>query len=235
MIDTALPLDQPDRQAPSFTEGLRAWARIGVLSFGGLAAQIALMHRVVVEEKKWLSEKQYLGALSFCMLLPGPEAMQLATYAGWRLHGIAGGLAAGLLFVLPGAALILVLASTYAAFGNVPFVEAVFFGVKAAILIIVIEALMRVARRALRRPKHWWIAAGSFIAIFFFAAPFPLIVLIAALYGFLGEARPAPATPQESIRPRMAASLRTALLWLAIWFGPLLALMAIAGKDGLLP
>jgi len=120
------------------------WVRIGLLSFGGPAAQIALMHRVVVAEKGWLTEKQYLNALSFCMLLPGPEAMQLATYAGWRLHGVKGGLAAGLLFILPGAVVVLALASVYAYYGNVPVIESIFFGIKAAVLIIVVEALLAV-------------------------------------------------------------------------------------------
>ena len=169
---------------PTLSEAFWAWWQIGILSFGGPAAQIALMHRVIVEEKKWLDEQQYLNALSFCMLLPGPEAMQLATYAGWRLHGIVGGLIAGLLFVIPGAVVVLVLAMIYAAFGNVPLVDAIFLGIKAAVLIIVIEALLRIAKKALKLPEHWGVAAVSFIAIFFFSLPFPLIVLLAGLYGF---------------------------------------------------
>ena len=180
---------------PTFGEAFRTWTRIGLLSFGGPTAQIALMHKVIVDEKKWLSEQQYLNALSFCMLLPGPEAMQLATYAGWRLHGLRGGLAAGLMFVLPGALVVLALAMIYAAFGKVPFVEAVFFGVKAAVLVIVIEALLRVAKRALKLPEHWAIAALSFIAIFFFAVPFPVIVLTAALFGFFRSTRAAVPVP----------------------------------------
>ena len=135
---------------PSFNEALRVWARIGLLSFGGPAGQIALMHRVLVDEKRWIDEPRYLSALNFCMLLPGPEAMQLATYVGWRLHGVRGGLAAGLLFVLPGALLMLALALAYAAFGKLPLAEALFVGVKAAVLAIVVEALLRVARRALK-------------------------------------------------------------------------------------
>ena len=137
---------------PTFQEALAVWAKIGVLSFGGPAGQIALMHRVLVEERRWIAEDRYLHALNFCMLLPGPEAMQLATYVGWRLHGTLGGLAAGLLFVLPGAIVVLGLSIAYAYFGRVPIIEAAFLGIKAAVLVIVIEALLRVARRALRGP-----------------------------------------------------------------------------------
>ena len=169
----------------SFPEAVRTFASIGLLSFGGPAAQIALMHRVIVEEREWLSEEQFLSALSFCMLLPGPEAMQLATYTGWRLHGIKGGLAAGLLFVLPGALLVLALAAVYGAFGEVPTVQAIFVGIKAAVLIIVVEALLRVAKRALRRPAHWILAGCSFIAFFFLSLPFPLVIFLAAVAGFL--------------------------------------------------
>ena len=134
----------------TFNEALRVWARIGCLSFGGPAGQIALMHREIVEERQWLTEKEYLSALNFCMLLPGPEAMQLATYAGWKLHGLKGGLAAGLLFVLPGAFVVLALTMLYSSFGRLPLVDALFYGIKAAVLAIVIEALLRVAKRALK-------------------------------------------------------------------------------------
>src|SRR5262249_33586600 len=147
--------------------------------------QIALMHKIIVEEKKWLSEQHYLNALSFCMLLPGPEAMQLATYAGWRLHGLAGGLAAGLLFVVPGAIVVLALSMIYAGFGHVPMVAALFFGIKAAVVVIVIEALLRISKRALKLREHWIIAAISFAAIFFLGLPFPLIIAVAAAVGFL--------------------------------------------------
>src|SRR5262249_18397562 len=173
---------------PSLAEAIGTWARIGFLSFGGPAAQIALMHRIIVEEKKWLSEALYLDALSFCMLLPGPGAMQLATYAGWRLHGTKGGVAAGLLFVLPGACVVLALAAIYAAFGRVPAVEALFLGIKSAVLVIVVEALLRIARRALKHSLDWAIAGLSFVAIFFLGLPFPLIILAAALLGFLRAA-----------------------------------------------
>lgn len=215
--------------APSFAEAVRAWARIGVLSFGGPAAQIALMHRVVVEEKRWLSEQRYLHALSFCMLLPGPEAMQLATYAGWRLHGVFGGLAAGLLFVLPGALVVLALAAVYAAFGAVPLVAALFLGVKAAVLAIVLEALLRISRRALKRRLDWALAAASFVAIFFLGLPFPLIVAAAALAGAMAATRTD--ASEAAVAPSASAgrSARDAALWLAIWLTPLLALSAMPG------
>ena len=215
---------------PTFPEALRTWTRIGLLSFGGPAAQIALMHRILVDEKKWLPEDNYLSALSFCMLLPGPEAMQLATYAGWRLHGVRGGLAAGLMFVLPGAAVVLALAAIYAAFGNVPLVQAIFFGVKAAVLVIVIEALLRIARRALKLNEHWIIAALSFIGIFFLGLPFPLIVFAAALFGFFRtKAGSAAGRPLPTIDLRQ--TLRTALTWLAIWIAPLLGVAAALGRQ----
>src|SRR5258706_1571388 len=175
---------EADSATPSFREAAGVWARIGLLSFGGPAAQIALMHRVLVEEKRWLAEPLFLSALSFCMLLPGPEAMQLATYAGWRLHGIRGGLVAGLLFVIPGALVVLALSAIYVAFGNLPVVTALFLGIKSAILVIVVEALLRIGRRALKGREHWIIAAAAFLGIFFLAIPFPLIVLAAAVYGF---------------------------------------------------
>ena len=154
-----------DESLPSNGDLFHTFGRIGVLSFGGPAAQIALMHKVLVDEKSWLSEKQYLNALSFCMLLPGPEAMQLATYSGWRIRGVFGGLLAGLLFVLPGAFVILALASIDAYFGDVPLMAALFLGVKATVLIIVIEALLKVSKRALKRTTHWVMAAIAFIGI----------------------------------------------------------------------
>ena len=177
---------------PTLREALAVWAKIGVLSFGGPAGQIALMHRVLVDERRWIAEDRFLHGLNFCMLLPGPEAMQLATYVGWRLHGTLGGLAAGLLFVLPGAFVVLGLSILYAYFGQVPIVEAAFIGIKAAVLVIVIEALLRVARRALRGAYDVVIAVLAFIAIFFFAAPFPLVIAAAALAGFaVHSAKPA--------------------------------------------
>ena len=220
----------------SFREALAVWARIGVLSFGGPTAQIALTHRTIVDEKKWLDEPHFLSALSFCMLLPGPEAMQLATYVGWRLHGLKGALAAGLLFVLPGAVVVLALSMVYAAFGNVPVVEAVFFGIKAAVLVIVIEALLRIAKRALNLREHWIIAALSFVAIFFLGAPFPLIVFAAALFGYLrvtGTSNPSQSALFSGLVSTKQA-LRTIGVWLLIWFLPLIALAGIFGRHHVL-
>ncbi|MAZ03778.1 MAG: chromate transporter [Sneathiella sp.] len=215
---------------PTLGESTAAFWKIGLLSFGGPAAQIALMHRVLVEEKEWLSERQYLNALSFCMLLPGPEAMQLATYAGWRLHGVIGGLIAGLLFVLPGAAVILALASIYAFYGSVPLVSMLFLGIKAAVVIIVIEALLKVAKRALKGTTPWIIAALAFIGIFFLELPFPLIVLLAALYGFFRKGGEADSTPEPL--PANRSLLKTALwivFWLILWWTPVLLVGPLTG------
>jgi chromate transporter len=170
----------------SVGEALSVWLRVALLSFGGPAGQIAVMHRIIVEEKRWISEGRFLHALNYCMLLPGPEAQQLATYIGWLMHRTAGGLMAGLLFILPGVICIMALSYLYAAYGNVGFVNALFFGLKAAVLAIVIEAVVRVGKRALRNRIMVGIAAAAFVAIFFFAAPFPLIIIAAGLLGFFG-------------------------------------------------
>jgi len=218
---------------PGFMEAFRVWLRIGVLSFGGPAAQIALMHREVVEERGWLTEQQYLNALSFCMLLPGPEAMQLATYAGWRLHGVRGGLAAGLAFVVPGAVVVLGLSMIYAAFGGVPLIAALFLGVKAAVLVIVIEALLRVSKRALLDVESWIIAVLAFVGIFFLALPFPLIVLAAAIFGFFRVSGTIEET-SPAIQATFKDTVRTIALWLAVWIVPLVGLATVLGRDHLL-
>jgi chromate transporter len=166
-----------------FAEALRVWLKIGLLSFGGPAGQIALMHRMLVEERRWIGEARFLHALNYCMLLPGPEAMQLATYVGWLLHRLKGGLVAGALFVLPGFFVILGLSALYAGYREVPVVAAAFYGIKAAVLAVVIEALIRIGRRALTHPLAWALALAAFVAIFFLAVPFPLIVLGAAVLG----------------------------------------------------
>ncbi len=230
----AKPIDVTGVPTPTFAEALRVWGKIGILSFGGPAGQIALMHRVLVEEKKWIDEPRYLSALNFCMLLPGPEATQLATYVGWRLHGIKGGLAAGLLFVLPGALVILVLSMLYAAFGKLPAAEALMMGVKAAVLAIVVEALLRIARRGLKVRADQVLAAAAFVAIFFFAIPFPLIVLAAAIYGFQrGSGAPAIGlVPAPSIP--LKQTVGTAALWLAIWIVPLLGVAMWFGSGHVL-
>lgn len=168
---------------PSYADLSRVFGRIGLLSFGGPAAQIALMHKSLVEDRDWLTEDQFLRALSFCMLLPGPEAMQLATYAGWRQRGIIGGLIGGGLFVLPGAIVIMALALLYGAYGALPLVQAIFLGVKATVVIIVIEALIKVSKRALKSKLAGWLAVLAFVALFVFALPFPLVIVAAGLIG----------------------------------------------------
>lgn len=213
---------------PSLTQATQVWARIGFLSFGGPAAQIAMMHKEVVEDRQWLSEAQFLNALNFCMLLPGPEAMQLATYAGWRSNGTLGGLIAGLLFVLPGAFVILALAALYTAFGKVPFVESLFLGVKAAVVVIVIEALIKVSRKALSGRAHYAIAAAAFVGIFFLNIPYPLIVLGAALIGWFWLPKEASSAPSAALQP-MSKTVQTVLVWLVIWSLPILALWLFGG------
>jgi len=238
------PSDQSDREletevvpgAVSFAEALRAWAGLGLLSFGGPSGQIALMHRMLVEERRWLSEGRFLHALNFCMLLPGPEAMQLATYTGWLLHGWRGGLAAGLLFVLPGALVVFALSAIYAAFGQTVLVEAVFFGVKAAVLAIVFEALRRIAGRALKGRFDWAVAVVAFIAMFFLDAPFPLVVLAAGVAGFLAGGRSPEDLEGEAAQPSVPwrRTLGTVALWLGLWLGPLVLLTLAFGSDHVL-
>jgi chromate transporter len=237
-------------------EAARVWARIALLSFGGPAGQIAVMHRILVEEKKWIGEERFLHALNYCMLLPGPEAQQLAIYVGWLLHRTKGGLIAGLLFVLPGMVSIMALSWIYAAWGRVGAVEALFFGLKAAVLAIVLEAVRRIGARALRNRTMRLVAAAAFIAIFFFGTPFPLIVLAAGLIGFAGArlgAAPfsagggdhgpsAPtATPDaetalgeavpDHARPNLRWSLRISAVFLLLWLVPVAALAAALGPD----
>jgi chromate transporter len=182
-----------DRVYPTLAAATRIWARIGLLSFGGPAGQIALMHRILVEEQRWLGEKRFLHALNYCMLLPGPEAMQLAVYIGWLMHRTLGGIIAGVLFVLPGIVAIMALSWIYALYGNVGPVEALFFGLKAAVLAIVVQAVIRIGSRALKNGAMVAIAAASFVAIFGFAMPFPLIILVAGLIGFFGARAGLPA------------------------------------------
>ncbi len=210
--------------APETQALFRVFARIGIYSFGGPAAQIALMHRELVEETRWLSEKDFLGALSFCMLLPGPEAMQLATYAGWRLRGVPGGLLAGLLFVVPGAIVMFALATIYAVYGNVPLVEAAFLGVQATVVAIVLEALFKVSKRALKQTDHWIIAALAFVAIFALHLPFPFIIAVAALWGFFtakgeNDSGRAPVSP--------STTTKTIAVWLTLWAAPIVLLYAL--------
>src|SRR5690242_492152 len=168
----------------SFGEAFKIWLRVALLSFGGPAGQIAVMHRIIVEERRWVSEARFLHALNYCHLLPGPEAQQLAIYIGWLMHKTRGGLAAGVLFVVPGVIALMALSWIYVIWGNVSFVAGLFFGLKAAVLAVVIEAVLRVGRRALKSQLAIAIAAAAFVALFFFAVPFPIVVLAAALVGF---------------------------------------------------
>ena len=228
-------------QAPSFGELVRVSARIGCLSFGGPAGQIALMHHELVEERGWIGEEQFLQALNLCHLLPGPEAQQLAVWIGWKLHGIRGGLAAGLLFVVPGALVMLALSMIYAAAGQLTWFNALFLGIKAAVLAIVAQALLRVAARALNTPVKRWIALAAFLALFALALPFPLVVLGAGLLGALIAAwrprwlalKPAGPAPQFAPRP-WAASARAVLVGGALWAAPMLAIWLTLGPDHVL-
>jgi chromate transporter len=243
---------------PSFREALKVWAKVGLLSFGGPAGQIALMHRMLVDEKRWIGEQRFLHALSYCMLLPGPEAQQLATYIGWLLHGVRGGLAAGILFVLPGAAVMLVLSAVYALYHDLPAIAALFLGVKAVVLAIVIEAILRIGRRALKNRVAVAIAVAAFIGIYLLKIPFPLIVLGAGLLGWIGH-RVAPAafpaagghgsgTNADSpglidqlieagglthTRRSVPRALRMLATWLLLWLGPILVLRVATGGDSI--
>lgn len=225
--------------SPSWAEMVRVFGRIGLLSFGGPAGQIALMHRELVEERPWLDEPRFLHALNFCMLLPGPEAMQLATYAGWLLRGVGGGLLAGLLFILPGFAIIMGLSAAYFHYGDLPVVAGVLFGLKAAVLAIVLEALIKVSKRALKTRLSWGLAVAAFVGIAFLKLPFPLIVLGAGLTGILASMLGTAAqsvraeTPSETFAPALPGlagpTFRTVLVWGAIWLLPLAVLLFAPG------
>jgi len=213
----------------SLSQLTRVFGRIGVLSFGGPAAQISLMHKELVEDRPWLSEDDFLRALSLCMLLPGPEAMQLATYAGWRLQGTLGGLIAGLLFVLPGAVVILALALIYATFGQVPLVQAAFDGIKAAVIIIVLQALRNVSGKALKTPQAWMLAAGAFAALFLLGIPFPIIIAVAALLGAFWTSETAPDNAPAA-RGEKPSPWGVIALWTGLWVAPI-ALVAALNDD----
>ncbi len=231
---------------PSLGDLTRAFAKIGLLGFGGPAAQIALMHRIVVDEKRWLGEARFLHALNYCMLLPGPEAQQLATYTGWLAHGVKGGLIAGLLFILPGALIMLGLSALYALHADLVWVQGTFYGVKCAVIALVVEALFRIARRALKTGPLRAIAIAAFLALFLFALPFPLVIVAAALIGLI-IARytppPAPTPPsergaidiamEEGLLPhtiaRPARFWGQAALWLTLWLTPVVVLLLTLG------
>lgn len=240
----------------SLNDALRVWVRVALLSFGGPAGQIAVMHRILVEEKRWISEERFLHALNYCMLLPGPEAQQLATYVGWLMHRTLGGLLAGGLFIVPGVITIMALSYVYAVFGNVPIVVALFFGLKAAVLAIVLEAMIRIGKRSLKNRVMKALAAVAFVGIFFFNVPFPIIVFGAALIGLLGAASRIKAfqvtadhgstggtgsdalvdsllgeSQPEYTRPTLARFLRVAAIWLTLWLVPTLWLLAALGVE----
>ena len=233
------PATDAHARLPTFRETLRVWLRIGCLSFGGPAGQIALLHREVVDNRNWVSDRRFLHALNFCTLLPGPEAQQLATYLGWLMHGPRGGLAAGLLFIIPGALVMLALSLIYVLFGAVPLIAALFFGLKSAVLVLVVEALLRVGRRALKGQLAWTLAATAFIALFLFNIPFPIVVLAAALTGYIlpnhftsashRTAKPGPPALIDAVMdadpthaPRQATTARRAgIIALALWLIPL--------------
>lgn len=225
--------------APTFGEAFRVWLKIGCINFGGPAGQIAMMHRMLVDEKKWIDEPRFLHALNFCMLLPGPEAQKLATYVGWALHGVRGGLAAGILFVLPGALVMLGLSLAYALGRGIAWIDGALFGIKAAVLVIVVEALLRIGRRALKTRLLIALAGAAFIGIFFLNAPFPLIVAGAALIGYL-VARTAPermGLKQEAVDvapappDRWRQFFRAVLVGLVVWWAPVV-LAALALGQG---
>jgi chromate transporter len=227
---------------PTFNEALKVWFKVGCLSFGGPAGQIAMMHRVLVDEKKWIDEPRFLHALSFSMLTPGPEAQKLATYIGWLLHGARGGLTAGILFVLPGALVMLGMSLLYALGRGIPVVDGALFGIKAAVLVIVVEALIRIGKRALKTSVLLGMAGAAFVGIFFLALPFPIIIIAAALIGFL-VARTSPALlglkddvgtlmPAAPDRWRQAGT--AAVIGLSAWWAPVVLAVVVFGSNHVL-
>ena len=236
----------------SFSEATRVWLRVAALSFGGPAGQIAVMHRILVDEKRWIGETRFLHALNFCMLLPGPEAQQLAIYLGWLLHRAWGGVVAGVLFVVPGFLAILALSLIYVTYGDVTLVEGAFFGLKAAVLAVVLQAVVRIGSRALRSRAAVAVAAAAFVAIFFLGVPFPLIVLGAGLIGYFvsrsgsevfrpgghgGKGGPGLADADSALGTSLPAharghgTLRIAAVFLVLWLAPVALLVLALGPD----
>ena len=241
-MEAAIPSEESSGRAVPFGEALRVWLKIGCLGFGGPAGQIALMHRVLVDEKKWVDEARYLHALNFCMLLPGPEAQKLATYVGWLLHGTRGGLAAGILFVLPGALIMLAMSLLYVLGRGIPVVDGALFGIKAAVLVIVVEALVRIGRRSLKTRMLVGLAGLAFIAIFFFEVPFPLIIAASGIAGYLvartspallGLGGGAAAAPQPVPGRWRQAALATAS-GLVLWWAPVVVVVLALGAQHVL-
>lgn len=230
---------------PSFREAFRFWLKLGLISFGGPTGQIAIMHRELVEEKKWIGEERFLYALNFCMLLPGPEAQQLATYIGWLLHRTRGGIVAGVLFVLPSALLLWALSVIYVFWGNLGWIAAIFYGLKPAVVAIVFSAMIRIGKKALKGWGMWLIAIFSYLAIFAIKIPFPLIILGAAVLGYLGNrywpdyfrsSKSPHSVSEESLRldavpPSRRYAARALLIGLALWWGPVLAAGLLLGWD----
>jgi chromate transporter len=230
------PTTPPPAGPPPVTlrQAVRTWARVGALGFGGPAGQIAVLHRIVVEEKQWVDEPRFLHALNFCMLLPGPEAQQLATYVGWMMHGVRGGLAAGILFILPGFLVLLVLSALYAAYQETAFVAALFFGLKAAIIAVVVEALIRIGRRALRGRGSVTIAAAAFISLSLLDIPFPIVVLGAGLAGWMMSHRSGPAahvTDRSSLSDPVGwrRTARVIAICFVLWWAPVALLAMLLG------
>ena len=227
-------------QEPSFREALRFWLKLGFISFGGPTGQIAIMHTELVEKKRWISESHFLHALNFCMLLPGPEAQQLAIYIGWLLHKTRGGIAAGALFVIPSVFILWALSYVYVAFGNVPWIASIFYGLKPAVLAIVAAAVIRIGSKVLQNAIMWSLALAAFIAIYFFQVPFPLIVISAGILGFIGgkilpdyfHRENVPPAEVDLInkaevyaKPSLLRALKISAIWIVIWALPL----ALAG------
>ena len=221
---------------PTFAEAFRFWLKLGFISFGGPTGQIAIMHTELVERKKWIDEGRFLHALNYCMLLPGPEATQLATYVGWLLHGTWGGIVAGALFVIPSIFILLALSWMYAAHGNVPWVAAIFFGLKPAVMAIVAHAVIRIGRKALKSPRMYALAAAAFVAIFFFKVPFPVIILVAGMIGLFGGSRVHAITADEPAAaqkrgPPITRPVGIAGVCFALWWMPVLLLGLWRGWD----
>lgn len=246
-MGVATTLPAAEKSAIPFREAFWVWVRVALTSFGGPAGQIAVMHRILVEEKRWISESRFLHALNYCMLLPGPEAQQLATYIGWLLHRLPGGITAGTLFVLPGFLSILGLSMLYVTYQEVSLVQALLFGLKPAVIAIVVEAVIRIGKRALKNQLMVVVAGIAFVAIFFFNLPFPLIILLAGIAGYIGSSRWAPLfvvpkksdEPQEDdiiphTTPSFRGTIQTLFVWGTLWVLPLLLLVLWVGRDHVL-
>lgn len=254
-METAQRQIHSPQRTVTLTDAFWTWCRVAALSFGGPAGQIAVMHRILVDEKKWISEERFLHALNYCMLLPGPEAQQLATYIGWLLHRTKGGLIAGILFIVPGVVSILALSILYAGYQDVRIVQAIFFGLKPAVMAIVAEAVLRISKRILKNNTMIALAMMSFVAIFFFNVPFPALIIVAGLIGVIGgrvapgqfivikdhtsaseSAGPVHSTDVElnSICPSWTRSLRICCVFIPLWFAPLMLLKLTLGTSSVL-